>query len=294
MNLEISDHSKLRKYATRIAQLQVVRTRSDRSERGNEQGKKFQVFQTPSPIMIGKMCVTWQRHQLRRQESAPSRVCTVKSLASRSRRQEFALSRVLDLGATQACLTLKSSPALASKPGCSTVTRFLFYFDAATSHAHSFFTDAGHAGKRYEWAVYAKDAKDEPVVLLMIVTLTSETRWEKRTPGKGSVRGDIWATQNLNRRPRAREICASHLDFLAGAKPTKWLAKPTFWLASRFAGRGRVMPPKATPTPETSQFARAQASLASQKVNSRHEGKSAEPCRAMYLFHEEEARDLEV
>ncbi|KAJ6565850.1 hypothetical protein DFH09DRAFT_1081506 [Mycena vulgaris] len=49
---------------------------------------------------------------------------------------------------------------------------------------------------------------------------------------------------------------------------TDWLAKPTKWLASPNAGRGRVMPPKSTPTPETSQSARAQATFASQKVNS--------------------------
>ncbi|KAJ7934319.1 hypothetical protein B0H13DRAFT_1855214 [Mycena leptocephala] len=48
----------------------------------------------------------------------------------------------------------------------------------------------------------------------------------------------------------------------------EWLAKPTKWLASRNAGHGRVMPPKSTPTPETSHLARAQATFASQKVNS--------------------------
>jgi hypothetical protein len=56
---------------------------------------------------------------------------------------------------------------------------------------------------------------------------------------------------------------------LADAKPAKWLAKPTKWLAGQNAGRGLVMPPKSTPTPETSYSARAQATFASQKVNSR-------------------------
>ncbi|KAJ6491233.1 hypothetical protein DFH09DRAFT_1105058 [Mycena vulgaris] len=51
----------------------------------------------------------------------------------------------------------------------------------------------------------------------------------------------------------------------------EWLAKPTKWLASRNAGRGRVMPPKSTPTPETSQSARAQATFASQKLQSERE-----------------------
>ncbi|KAJ6543377.1 hypothetical protein DFH09DRAFT_1088816 [Mycena vulgaris] len=57
--------------------------------------------------------------------------------------------------------------------------------------------------------------------------------------------------------------------FMATTSILKWLAKPTKWLASRNAGRGRVMPPKSTPTPEISQSARAQATFASQKVNSR-------------------------
>ncbi|KAJ6542385.1 hypothetical protein DFH09DRAFT_1392561 [Mycena vulgaris] len=65
----------------------------------------------------------------------------------------------------------------------------------------------------------------------------------------------------------AHGISTSHSKILAGAKPAEWLAKPTKWLASRNAGRGRVMPPKSTPTPETSQSARAQATFASQKVS---------------------------
>ncbi|KAJ6509800.1 hypothetical protein DFH09DRAFT_1100624 [Mycena vulgaris] len=64
---------------------------------------------------------------------------------------------------------------------------------------------------------------------------------------------------------KARGIRTSHSRILAGAKPAEWLAKPTKWLASRNAGRGRVMPPKSTPTPETSQSARAQATFESQK-----------------------------
>jgi hypothetical protein len=63
-------------------------------------------------------------------------------------------------------------------------------------------------------------------------------------------------------------VSASPFDFLAGAKPAEWLAKPTFWLASRNAGRGLVITAKSTPTPETSQSVRAQATFASQKVNS--------------------------
>jgi hypothetical protein len=62
-------------------------------------------------------------------------------------------------------------------------------------------------------------------------------------------------------------VSASHF---ADGRLAEWLAKPTKWLASRNAGRGRVMPPKSTPTPETSQLARAQATFASQKVNSPH------------------------
>ncbi|KAJ7723122.1 hypothetical protein B0H14DRAFT_2641998 [Mycena olivaceomarginata] len=61
-------------------------------------------------------------------------------------------------------------------------------------------------------------------------------------------------------------LSASHFGFLADAKPAKWLAKPTKWLASQKAGRGRVMPPKSTPTPETSHSVRAQAAFASQKL----------------------------
>jgi hypothetical protein len=64
-------------------------------------------------------------------------------------------------------------------------------------------------------------------------------------------------------------VSASHFSFLADAKPAKWLAKPTKWLASRNAGLGLVMPPKSKPKPETSHSARAQATFASQKVNSR-------------------------
>ncbi|KAJ7867279.1 hypothetical protein B0H13DRAFT_1861189 [Mycena leptocephala] len=63
---------------------------------------------------------------------------------------------------------------------------------------------------------------------------------------------------------------ASHFGFLADAKPAKWLAKPTKWLASQNAGRGLVMPPKSTPTPETSHSVRAQATFAGQKGNSHH------------------------
>jgi hypothetical protein len=55
---------------------------------------------------------------------------------------------------------------------------------------------------------------------------------------------------------------------LADAKPAEWLAKPTKWLASQSAGRGLVIPPKSTPPPEKSHLARAQATLACQKVNS--------------------------
>ncbi|KAJ6501234.1 hypothetical protein C8R47DRAFT_1068214 [Mycena vitilis] len=99
--------------------------------------------------------------------------------------------------------------------------------------------------------------------------ICTETTSPVRTPGEIRVGGERQATQNWNRRPVAQGIDARHFIFLAGAKPTNWLAKPTFWLASRLAGRGRVMQPKSTPTPETSQFARTQASLASQKVNSR-------------------------
>jgi hypothetical protein len=43
---------------------------------------------------------------------------------------------------------------------------------------------------------------------------------------------------------------ASHTQKLAEINTTNWLAKPTNWLASRFGGRGRVMPPKSTPTPK--------------------------------------------
>ncbi|KAJ7265671.1 hypothetical protein C8J57DRAFT_1229900 [Mycena rebaudengoi] len=50
--------------------------------------------------------------------------------------------------------------------------------------------------------------------------------------------------------------------------PARWLAKPTKWLASRNAGFGLVMPPKSKPKPETNHSARAQATFASQKVNS--------------------------
>ncbi|KAJ7723933.1 hypothetical protein B0H16DRAFT_331271, partial [Mycena metata] len=62
-------------------------------------------------------------------------------------------------------------------------------------------------------------------------------------------------------------IRTSHFHFLGGAKPTNWLAKPTNWLASRSAGLGLGLAPKSKPKPETSQFARAQASLASQKYS---------------------------
>ncbi|KAJ7821301.1 hypothetical protein B0H14DRAFT_3146734 [Mycena olivaceomarginata] len=62
--------------------------------------------------------------------------------------------------------------------------------------------------------------------------------------------------------------CASHFSILADAKPAKWLAKPTKWLASHSAGRGRVMPAKSTPPPETSHLARAQAIWPSQKRHS--------------------------
>ncbi|KAF8148513.1 hypothetical protein K438DRAFT_1779584 [Mycena galopus ATCC 62051] len=78
----------------------------------------------------------------------------------------------------------------------------------------------------------------------------------------GYLRGtysNVFSTSNLTRGPYI--TCSQH-------KPlwSKWLAKPTKWLASRNAGRGRVMPPKSTPTPETSQSARAQATFASQKL----------------------------
>ncbi|KAJ7140601.1 hypothetical protein C8R44DRAFT_726343 [Mycena epipterygia] len=58
---------------------------------------------------------------------------------------------------------------------------------------------------------------------------------------------------------------ASHSWFLAGNKLAEWLAKPSKWLASRKAGRGRVIPPKSTPPPGTSHSARAQAIRPSQK-----------------------------
>ncbi|KAF8186493.1 hypothetical protein K438DRAFT_1765264 [Mycena galopus ATCC 62051] len=69
---------------------------------------------------------------------------------------------------------------------------------------------------------------------------------------------NVFATSNPTRGPYI--TCSEHRPLWS-----KWLAKPTKWLASRNARRGRVMPPKFTPTPETSQSARAQATFASQK-----------------------------
>ncbi|KAJ7303419.1 hypothetical protein DFH08DRAFT_825877 [Mycena albidolilacea] len=67
---------------------------------------------------------------------------------------------------------------------------------------------------------------------------------------------------------------ASQWLFLAGAKPAKWLA-------SQFAGRGRVIPQKITPPPDTSHSARAQAILASQKRRS-HPGSPTKIGDAVY------------
>ncbi|KAJ7710278.1 hypothetical protein B0H16DRAFT_1480678 [Mycena metata] len=82
---------------------------------------------------------------------------------------------------------------------------------------------------------------------------------------------------------RTTAIRTSHFHFLGGAKPANWLAKPTNWLASRSAGLGLGLAPKSKPKPETSQFARAQANLASQKVNSRTESANCEPVHAMQV-----------
>jgi hypothetical protein len=42
-------------------------------------------------------------------------------------------------------------------------------------------------------------------------------------------------------------VSANHFSFLADVKPAKWLV-------SYKLGRGRVMPPKSMPTPETNYF----------------------------------------
>jgi hypothetical protein len=60
-------------------------------------------------------------------------------------------------------------------------------------------------------------------------------------------------------------MSASHF---ADGRLAEWLAMPKKWLASRNAGRGRVMPPKSTPTPETSQSTLAQATFTSQQCHS--------------------------
>jgi hypothetical protein len=80
-------------------------------------------------------------------------------------------------------------------------------------------------------------------------------------------------------------VSASHF---ADGRLAEWLAKPTKWLASRNAGRGRVMPPKSTPTPETSQLALAQATFASQKVNSPFQREHV--TETVFVFNGDKAR----
>ncbi|KAJ7607675.1 hypothetical protein FB45DRAFT_1130981 [Roridomyces roridus] len=88
---------------------------------------------------------------------------------------------------------------------------------------------------------------------------------------KGEVRGWRYTTRDKWNELQERRIDASQFQNWAWHEATNWLAKPTNWRARQLAGRGRVITPKSPPTPETSQFARAQANLSRQKVNSPHQ-----------------------